>query len=123
MLGGWGQDEEGISPTLLSCTADLTRADRAAVEAEAAELAGEVEPCAYAWRRLQVAGAAPEGRAFHTTTEVTRTRTRTRTRTLTPNPNSREALPATDSLACLCTLTNGGCDIDCQNKLMQQECL
>ena len=71
VLGGWGQDEEGISPTLLSCTADLASADRAAVEAEAVELAGEVEPCAYAWRRLQVAGAAPEGRAFHTTTEVT----------------------------------------------------
>ena len=34
----------------------------------------------------------------------------------------REALPATDSLACLCTLTNGGCDVDCQNKVMQQEC-
>jgi hypothetical protein len=37
--------------------------------------------------------------------------------------NSREALPATDSLACMCTLTNGGCDVDCQNKMMQQECL
>ena len=37
--------------------------------------------------------------------------------------NAREALPATDSLACMCTLTNGGCDENCQNRLMQQECL
>ena len=35
--------------------------------------------------------------------------------------NAREQLPATDSLACMCTLTNGGCDENCQNRLMQQE--
>ena len=75
VLGGWGHDDDGLAPTLLCRTADLDRTPpglslqgmgntglHGAARAEAE----------YTWRRLQVAGAEPEGRAFHSTTEVAR---------------------------------------------------
>ena len=66
VLGGWGTDERGMAPVVLRTVPP----ERASPPAPADDTAEGDEICHYAWSRPHVAGTEPDGRAFHTTTEV-----------------------------------------------------